>query len=149
MPISAGRLSLFTVRGVSMSPSFRDGDLVLVTRILSTIKRGSVVLLKKRQGTGPQFQIKRIVGLPGERIVFEDGLLQIDGVHHPEPYLGGMPASVGLERLTCDVGEDEYYVLGDNRAHSTDSRRYGPVPGSEIVGVARARLWPLVRWGGG
>ena len=149
MPISAGRISLFIVRGVSMSPTLRDGDLLLVTRSPSAPKKGSVVLLNMRQANGSQFQVKRIVGLPGERIVFDDGMLQIDGVHHPEPYLGGMPASVGLERLTCDVGEDEYYVLGDNRAHSTDSRRYGPVPRSEIVGVVRARLWPLVRWGGG
>ena len=48
--------------------------------------------------------------------------------------------------MTSEVGEDEYYVLGDNRAHSTDSRGYGPVLRSEIVGVVRARLWPLVRW---
>ena len=56
-----------------------------------------------------------------------------------------MPATVGTDRLTRDVGKDEYYVLGDNRAHSTDSRRYGPVPRSEIMGVVRVRLWPLVR----
>ena len=145
----AGRVSLFIVRGVSMSPAFRDGDLVLVTRGLSEPRRGSVVLLDMRQATGPQFQVKRLVGLPGERVVFEDGLLHIDGVHHSEPYLGGMPATVGLDRLTSEVGEDEYYVLGDNRAHSTDSRGYGPVLRSEIVGVVRTRLWPLVRWRGG
>ena len=59
-----------------------------------------------------------------------------------------MPATVGLGRLTSEVGEDEYYVLGDNRAHSTDSRLYGQVLRSDIVGVVRARLWPLVRWRG-
>ena len=149
MLLVAGRVSLFIVRGVSMSPTFRDGDLVLVTRGFSAPMRGSVVLLNMRQATGPQFQVKRLVGLPGERIAFEDGLLHIDGVHHSEPYLGGMPATVGTDRLTRDVGEDEYYVLGDNRAHSTDSRRYGPVLRSEIVGVVRTRLWPLVRWRGG
>ena len=132
-----------------MFPALRDGDLVLVTRGLSELRRGSVVLLDMRQEAGPRFQVKRIVGLPGERIAFEDGLIHIDGVHHSEPYLGGMPAIVGTDRLICDVGDDEYYVLGDNRTHSTDSRRYGPVPRSEIVGVVRARLWPLVRWRGG
>ena len=145
----AGRVSLFIVRGVSMSPAFRDSDLVLVTRGFSAPMRGSVVLLNMRQATGPQFQVKRLVGLPGERVVFEDGLLHIDGVHHSEPYLGGMPATVGTDRLTRDVGKDEYYVLGDNRAHSTDSRGYGPVSRFEIVGVVRARLWPFVRWRGG
>ena len=149
MPFAVSGVWLFIVRGVSMSPAFREGDLLLVTRGPSVPKRGSVVLLNMRQANGPQFQVKRIVGLPGERIVFEDGLLHIDGVHYREPYLGGMPANVGLDRLTCDVGEGEYYVLGDNRAHSTDSRSYGPAPGSEILGVVRARLWPLVRWGGG
>ena len=132
-----------------MSPALRDGDLVLVTRGLSEPRRGSVVLLDMRQEAGPRFQVKRLVGLPGERIAFEDGLLHIDGVHHSEPYLGGMPATLGTDRLTRDVGEDEYYVLGDNRAHSTDSRGYGPVLRSEIVGVVRTRLWPLVRWRGG
>ena len=129
-----------------MSPTFLDGDLLLVTRGFSVPVRGSVVLLNVRQtAMGSQFQVKRIVGLPGERIVFEDGLLEIDGVRHSEPYLGGMPATIGTDRLTCDVGEDECYVLGDNRAHSTDSRHYGPALRSEVMGVVRARLWPLVR----
>ena len=145
MLLVAGRVSLFIVRGASMSPAIRDCDLLLVTRSFSEPRRGRVVLLDMRQEASPRFQVKRIVGLPGERIVFEDGLLHIDGVHHPEPYLGGMPATVGLDRLTCVVGEGEYYVLGDNRAHSTDSRGNGPAPRSEIVGVVRARLWPLVR----
>ena len=148
MLLVAGRVSLVIVRGASMSPALRDGDLVLVTRGFSEPRRGSVVLLNMRQEAGPRFQVKRLAGLPGERIVFEDGLLYIDGVHHPEPYLGGMPATVGLGRLTSEVGEDEYYVLGDNRAHSTDSRLYGQVLRSDIVGVVRARLWPLVRWRG-
>ena len=145
MLLVAGRVSLVIVRGASMSPALRDGDLVLVTRGFSEPRRGSVVLLNMRQEAGPRFQVKRLVGLPGERVVFEDGLLYIDGVHHPEPYLGGMPATLGTDRLTRDVGKDEYYVLGDNRAHSTDSRGYGPVSRFEIVGVVRARLWPLAR----
>ena len=95
MLLVAGRVSLFIVRGVSMSPTLRDGDLVLVTRGLSEPRRGRVVLLDMRQATGPQFQVKRLVGLPGERVVFEDGLLHIDGVHHSEPYLGGMPPPLG------------------------------------------------------
>ena len=148
MLLVAGRVSLVIVRGASMSPALRDGDLLLVTRGFSEPRRGSVVMLNMRQEASPRYQVKRLVGMPGERIAFEDGLLYIDGVHHSEPYLGGMPATLGTDRLTRDVGEDEYYVLGDNRAHSTDSRRYGPVLRSEIVGVVRARLWPLVRWRG-
>ena len=131
-----------------MSPALRDGDLLLVNRGLSAPRRGSVVLLNGGKRTGGKFQVKRVVGLPGERIVFEDGLLEIDGVRHSEPYLGGMPATLGTDRLTCEVGEDECYVLGDNRAHSTDSRHYGPALRSEVVGVVRVRLWPVVRGGG-
>ncbi len=90
-------------------------------------------------------QIKRLVGLPGERLRFEDGLLFVDGRHHPEPYLGGLPATPGAYPQDWRVPADHLFVMGDNRVRSTDSRRLGPIPEFAIVGLVARRFWPLIR----
>ena len=64
-----------------------------------------------------------------------------------EPYLGGLPSSVGLGESTWDLPAGEYLVLGDNRAHSTDSREFGPIGAERIAGRAWLRYWPLTAWG--
>ena len=80
-------------------------------------------------------------------MAFSDGTLYIDGEAHAEPYLGGLSPHLGLDALEFALGTDEYFVLGDSRAHSTDSRHYGPIKCQQIEGRAVCRIWPPLRWG--
>ena len=139
------RPTLFRVRGASMEPSFYDGDLLLAASPRRAPARGQNVIIRMPESDEPGWRLKRVVGLPGERIVFEDGLLFINGTLHPEPYLRGLPAYLGLERMAFDVGEDRYFVLGDNRAHSVDSRSFGAIGANRITWLVTARLWPPLR----
>ena len=92
-------------------------------------------------------ELKRIVGLAGEEMRLEDGLLYVDGAVLDEPYLGGLPPTLGLESRRWRMGSDEYFVMGDNRVRSTDSREYGPVRADLLVGRVLLRYWPPRRWG--
>ena len=137
--------SLFIVRGASMEPSLYDGDLLLVKKSRGALCRGHIVVIDTPCENGPRWQVKRVVGLPGDSLAFEDGLLFINGAPHSEPYLHGLPAYPGLDRISFDVGEGHYFVLGDNRSHSTDSRAYGAIEASRIAGLVAERLWPILR----
>ena len=112
-----------------MEPTLRDGDLILVAK------------RPRRRLAGGMIQVKRVVGLQGERVELREGSLFIDGAHHPEPYLGGLPANVGLDCAAWTLGADEYFAMGDNRARSADSRRYGPIRADDTLGAAIARIW--------
>ena len=98
------------------------------------------------RGRGGRY-LKRVVGLPNEEVRLSEGRLLIDGVHLPEPYLGGLPPTLGLTEEAWTLEEGRYFVIGDNRAHSTDSREFGPVGLEEIVGRVLFRWWPPGRWG--
>ncbi len=137
--------SLYIVRGASMEPALRDGDLLLVVRGGGIPARGRVAIVSVPSEDGPASRVKRVVGLPGERIAFEEGMLFIDGAHHTEPYLRGLPAHPRMDSLSWDVGQRHCFALGDNRAHSADSRSFGPIHRDAIVGIVAARLWPLFR----
>ena len=133
---------LYVVRGASLEPSLFDGDVLLVRRIRRKPRRGDFVVVSTEGRKDVEWQVKRVVGLPDEVVSFECGLLFINGIHGPEPYLAGLPADLGTRSRSWLVGSDEFIVLGDNRAHSTDSRDFGPVPMQSLVGVAVARPWP-------
>lgn len=140
----------YVVRGASMMPSLRHGDQVLVDVSAYGERgpaRGDIVVFPSPQADGRR-DVKRVIGLPGERVVMAEGVLLIDERHVAEPYLGGLPSSVGLGESAWDLGAGEYLVLGDNRAHSTDSREFGPIRGDRIVGRAWLRYWPVQAWGG-
>jgi signal peptidase I len=135
------------VRGDSMLPSFAKGNVVLLNRRAyrkTGPARRDVVALRDPEGSG-RLYLKRIVGLPGERLKLSEGLLFIDGRQLDEPYLGGLPSSLDLGDTTWVLGDDEYLVLGDRRFRSSDSRDFGPVHLSQIVGKAWLRVWPLGR----
>ncbi len=108
--------------------------------------RGDLVIARDPRAPRTRY-LKRIVGLPGEEVCVTEGVLTIDGSVLPEPYLDGLPASLGLESKTWRLRDGEYFVMGDNRAHSTDSREFGPVASRDILGKATRRVWPLTRWG--
>ena len=135
--------SLYLVRGDSMGPALRDGDLMHVRRVSgkgASYQRGSIVVAEMPSLSGDDsllINVKRVVGLPGELVsVGNDGAVSIEGLSLSEPYLVGAPAvpGPGLSWL-CD--DDAYFLMGDNRYDSWDSRRFGPIPASNIVG----RMW--------
>ena len=132
------------VRGGSMLPSFAKGNVVLVSRrafMGSGPGRRDVVALRDPEGSG-RLYLKRIVGLPGETVALSEGLLYVDGQRMDEPYLGGLPSSLGLDETTWQLGDDQYLVLGDRRFGSTDSRQFGPINATQIAGKAWLRIGP-------
>ena len=138
--------SHFRVHGDSMLPALRHGDLLHVvprTWTRNGYGRGAVVVVRSPAMDG-SFWVKRVIGLPGEFVkVDTDGCVLIDDAPLPEPYHSHVQQAGGDTRpWLCDG--DEYFLLGDNRTDSNDSRRYGPVPEQAIVGRVWFR-WPLGR----
>ena len=141
---------LYVVRGQSMEPSLEPGSLLLVNRVAyadSDPSRGDVVIVGGPTDIVGRRALKRVVGLPGEEGRINDGLLYVDGDQTVEPYLGGLPASVGLVDRAWKIQSGEYFVMGDNRVRSTDSREYGPVGVGQIFGKAWFCCWPPGLWG--
>lgn len=137
----------FIVNGASMSPTFETGQYLIVDQFtyhFGEPQRGDVVIFKFPQDTS-KFFIKRVVGLPGERVVIDAGIVTIvkeDGSEEVvlnEPYIEFKRNSYSETQLD----EDEYYVMGDNREASLDSRIWGPLDKKYIVGRAYTRLLPV------
>ena len=140
---------IYKVRGESMRPTLHPGDRLLVdpqTYAGTVPRRGDIVVIQGQAKTGDR-HLKRVVGLPGEAVTISEGMLFIDDEHLVEPYLKGLPASMGLKNQSWSLGEGEYFALGDNRAHSTDSREYGPIKRELLLGKAWFRVWPISRLG--
>lgn len=134
-----------------MEPTLFTGDVVLVAKTGCDLDRGRLVIVRwpTVQGTDSTTAlIKRVVGLSGDVIEFDEGSLQINGKYYPEPYLSGLPQVLGVESGRWELKEGEMFLLGDNRAHSDDSRAYGPAPAETVEGTVESRVWPPSRWGG-
>jgi signal peptidase I len=122
------------VEGHSMAPTLLPGQFLVATRPRA-VHRGDVVVVRlPRRGIEA---VKRVVGMPGERVRVVEGRAEVDGRKLEEPHARGTGVS-GEWSLT----EGEYLVLGDDRGESTDGRTFGPVPRETIVGVVRFRYWP-------
>ena len=138
-------VELYVVRGHSMSPTFSEGDRLLVSPNQGrsySIARGDVVVV--RDGAdGERHHLKRVIGLPRECVRQSDGTLLINDQPLDEDYLGGLPPVIGLDDHTWNLENGEFFLLGDNRAHSTDSRQLGPSKLDDFVGIVRFRYWPL------
>jgi signal peptidase I len=111
-----------------MEPNFHDGQVVSIEIVsVSELQRGDVIYFE----IGEQQWIKRLVGLPGEKIEISEGQVRINDAILDEPY--EVIASQSDARLIV-LGTDEYFVLGDNRPNSSDSRSFGPITGANIIG---------------
>lgn len=153
LPIRYYVVQPFFVKGASMESNFEDGDYIFVDEVsyeLGEPKRGDVAIFRYPLDQ-KQFFIKRVVGLPEETIEIKDNKVIIYNKQYPqgmvlqEPYLD--PGQETLGSLRTKLDDNEYFVLGDNRAKSSDSRRWGPVNRELITGKAFIRLWPLSRAG--
>jgi len=149
VPIRYFLIQPFFVQGASMEPNFLDGDYLIVDEIsyrLNEPQRGDVVIFKYPLDTS-QFFIKRIIGLPGETVKIEDGrvfILNSEGkeILNESDYLKDSYTAGGMDVV---LKENEYFVLGDNRGSSSDSRKWGILPGDLIIGRAWIRAWPFNR----
>ena len=141
----------YRVEGDSMLPSLAHRESVLVVRTRfrwNRLRRGDVVVFE-RPGRGGGIYIKRMVGLPGEDFKIAGGRVYLDGKMLGEEYIQGvgeMENDGDADHREWFNGPDEYFMMGDNRTDSDDSRAFGPVPGGSIKGRAWFRCWPPKRW---
>ncbi len=144
----------YVVSGASMIPTFYDYHYLIIDRVsygFETPQRGDVIVLDLPQDTSRAL-IKRVIGLPGETISLSGTEVTIVNAAHPngfvlnEPYLD--PQNLGGPTdMKVTLGPDQYYVLGDNRRVSADSRSWGVLPRQDIVGRAALRLFPFDKIG--
>lgn len=149
-PIRYYLVQPFFVKGASMENNFHDGDYLLIDEIsyrFNEPSRGDVIVFRYPENPS-QFFIKRIVGLPGETIEIKNNKVIIynsksskEGLTLKEDYLSASQRTDG--NLLVKLGDNEFYVLGDNRLQSSDSRRWGKLDKKFITGRAFVRLWPL------
>ena len=148
------RVNLLTARfivvGPSMQPNFFTGQFVIVSRLnymLSNPTQGDVVVFHYPANPEEDY-IKRVIGIPGDTIEIRDMQVYVNGVAIAEPYINEpCNRSSCPDRVYPTLGPDEYFVMGDNRNHSSDSRRFGAVNRRFIVGEALLRYWPPQDWG--
>lgn len=162
----------FWIPSESMLPTIEVNDRVMVNKLafhLGEPERGDIVVFRDPaepeidesvpeaiirsvleavgvRTRGRDDLIKRVIGLPGETITIEDSTVHIDGVPIDEPYLS--ENSEMPDEGPFQVGENEVFVMGDNREFSFDSRRFGPISEDDLVGQAFLTIWPLSHFGG-
>jgi len=136
----------FKVLSVSMEPNLYEGQYLLIskqTHKIWPLKRGGVVVFRFPRNPNKNY-VKRIIGLPGEKVELCDGKLYINDEFSPEPWIAGQTGGTFRPR---QIGEDEYFVMGDNRNNSSDSRAWGAVSNQHIIGKALFCYWPPEHWG--
>jgi len=135
----------YEIKGSSMMPTFRDGQRVVVLKAFYDIERGDVIIFTSTEN-GSKDLIKRVIGLPGEKISIQGDQVYVDGRSLDETYVnadGVRRHGITSYPVTEELGPDEFYVLGDNRGDSHDSRRFHGVPSRNIKGKVVVRWWPV------
>ncbi|MBC8262619.1 MAG: signal peptidase I [Anaerolineales bacterium] len=131
----------FRIEGISMEPNFHDEQYLIINKLayyLHPPERGDVVVFHYPKNPSRDF-IKRVIGLPGEKVEVRGERVFINGEELEEPYaLNGSKYTWGPQIMA----EDEYFVLGDNRNSSSDSHNWGPLPADAMVGKAWISYWP-------
>jgi len=151
IPIRTFIAQPFVVSGNSMYPTFHNGEYLIVNELAKyqdNYQRGDVVILRYPLDTSKYF-IKRVIGLPGETLTIVDGVVTITGPGHTAPLTLSEPyvKSPKQENLSRTLEDGQYFVMGDNRAQSSDSRVWGPVPKNMMDGKALLRLFPISKVG--
>lgn len=139
-------LDVNVVRGTSMQDALTDGNVMVARKFsLEDIERGDIVTASGVVGS--ETIVKRVIGLPGESVrVDADGVVYVDGGKLPDEYQSPTPGLL-IEYGSVTLGDDEYYLMGDNRWDSNDSRFFGPVKQEHIRDVAILRVFPFeVYW---
>ncbi len=162
IPIRLFLFQPFFVQGASMDPNFHDGQYLIINEFgykhteipgigevksFRTLERQEPVVFRYPKNP-EQFYIKRVIGLPGESVAIQNGVVYIFNEAHPEGYI--LDESLYLDRSvkTSDMpkltlNQEEYFVMGDNRAFSYDSRAFGPIHKKDLIGRVLFRAWPL------
>lgn len=137
------------IKGNSMEPNFHNNEYILTDKISYRFRepqRGEVIIFKA-PGNPDVDYIKRIIGLAGDKVKVLNGKVYVNDQQLPEAYLAEstplLPASSMQEGIPISVPEGELFAMGDNRPHSSDSREFGPIPISSIIGKAFLRYWPI------
>jgi signal peptidase I len=166
IPIRIFLFQPFFVQGASMEPNFENNQYLIVNELgykkttlgvgsynwlqinpFRKIERQKVIVF--RYPLNPQkFFIKRVIGLPGEKVKIENGKVTIFNKEHPNGFFldekAYLPMGVKtLGDMTITLKNNQYFVMGDNRMFSSDSRSWGPVPASDVIGRVELRAWPL------
>lgn len=169
VPIRVFLFQPFFVQGASMEPNFEDSNYLIVNELgykktsfdlngknLFTVdsfkkfQSGDVVVFRYPKNPS-QFFIKRVIGLPGEKVEIKSGQILIYNQNNPEgkildesAYLSkNVKTATALDDFVITLSDNEYFVMGDNRMYSSDSRVWGPVPSSDVMGKVILRAWPL------
>ncbi|MFA6047548.1 MAG: signal peptidase I [Parcubacteria group bacterium] len=168
VPIRVFLFQPFFVQGASMEPNFENGEYLIINELgykrtsldisnanLFTVKPWKEVARQEpvvfRYPLDPsKFFIKRVIGLPGEKIEIKNSQITIYNDSHPDGFVldesAYLASSVKTSsETTISLKSDEYFVMGDNRPYSSDSRSWGPVPERDIIGKVAVRAWPLNR----
>ncbi len=146
--ISAPR---FLIEGRSMLPNFHDGERLIVTRLTYLFgkpSRGDIVIFNapNARPNDPPL-IKRVIGLPGDTVAIRDTRVYVNHTLLDEPYINEPCNPTSCPDDEWLLGADEYFVMGDNRNNSRDSRRFGPIHFNQLIGEAFLRYWPPNGWG--
>ena len=166
VPIRAFLFQPFFVQGASMEPNFENSEYLIVNEFgykktdvefagekfftvepFKELKRQEVVVFRYPKNP-TQFFIKRVIGLPGEKVEIKDNKVIVHNFENQDGFVvdesAYLASSVKTDgEMMVTLKDNEYFVMGDNRQFSSDSRAWGPVPVEEIVGVALLRAWPL------
>ncbi|MDP2812650.1 MAG: signal peptidase I [bacterium] len=145
LPIRLFLVQPFYVEGASMEPNFFQNEYLIIDEIsyrFNEPQRGEVIIFKSPQDSRSYF-IKRVIGLPGEKVKVKDGRIFINGQELAEVYINNFSSEDNEEII---IAQDEYFVLGDNRINSLDSRSFGPIKKTSIIGRVWVRGWPVNRF---
>ena len=162
--ILSALIGRFEVHQISMEPTFHEGQRVLVSKLDSlwsslvvrtahaaesrrsspfALRRGQVVVFYRAPERDDDALIKRVIGLPGDTLEIRDGQVLVNGAALDEPYIRGANTSCNATCGPLTLAADEYFMMGDNRVNSLDSRSFGPIAADQIVGRVVLRYWPF------